>query len=455
MKTFYGEDLFLQTDTAKALYSRVKALPIYDYHCHMTAKDIFEDKVFENIGSLWLGGDHYKWRAMRQCGIDEKYITGNATWKEKFVKYAEIVPLLGNNPLYHWTHLELKTIFGICEPLNGANAVTIYERCNQIIAEKQLSPRKMLNLFRVELVCTTDDPADDLEYHKNLKGVLETKVLPAFRPDMICTGISKPNFVEYCKKLGATDFERLLATLKDRLDYFIANGCGVADHGISYPPQNHGNKKEAAAIFEKRLHGEPISVKEADQYSDYMLRFFIGLYAKKEIAMQLHLSPLRNINDKAFSALGADSGIDTVGDAITASNLARILNTANNETGLPKMIFYSLNDSQDAMIASVIGAFAGDVRGKMQLGAAWWFNDHKCGIEKQLNTYSSILPLGNFVGMLTDSRSFTSYCRFDYFRRILCNLLGNWVEAGDLDSDSAILIAENVCYYNAKEYFEM
>jgi len=455
MKSFYCDDLFLSNSTAIELYGRVKDLPIYDYHCHMTAKDIYEDKVFDNIGVLWLSGDHYKWRAMRQCGVDEKHITGDASWQDKFVKYAEIMPLLGNNPLYHWTHLELKTIFDIHEPLCANNAIDIYNRCNKVIETKKLSPRKMLKLFNVELVCTTDDPIDGLEYHQKLKGVIGTKVLPAFRPDMICTGITRPTFADYCKKLGADSFDALLVALENRLDYFISNSCGVADHGISYPPQNYCSKDEAKAIFEKKLACKEVTPFEADKFSDYLLRFFINLYAQKSIAMQMHMSPMRNINDKAYACLGADSGIDTVGDAISASNLARILNTANNSGSLPKMIFYSLNDSQDAMIASVIGAFADETRGKMQLGAAWWFNDHKNGIEKQLNTYSSILPLGNFVGMLTDSRSFTSYCRFDYFRRILCNLLGKWAESGELDIASAKLIADNVCYNNAKQYFRM
>lgn len=455
MKKFYDDSFFLHTDTAKELYNEIKALPIYDYHCHMTAKDIFEDKVFENIGQLWLGGDHYKWRAMRQCGIPEKYITGDASWKDKFCKFASILPLLGNNPLYHWAHLELKNVFGVNEPLNLSNAERIYDTCNRVIDEKQLSPRKMLELFRVEVVCTTDDPADDLVYHKKINGVIDTKVLPAFRPDMICTGIEKSNFVDYCAKLGANSFNSLLETLESKLDYFISCGCKVADHGISYPPKTYGTREEASVIFEKRISGRAVTSEEAEKYSDFMLRFFINLYAEKDIVMQMHMSPLRNINDKAFALLGADSGIDTVGDAISAGNLSRILNTANNSGKLPKMIFYSLNDSEDSMIASVIGAFAGDVRGKMQLGAAWWFNDHRLGIEKQLNTYSSILPLGNFVGMLTDSRSYTSYCRFDYFRRILCDLLGKWTEDGELDAASAKLIAQNVGYDNAKEFFGM
>ncbi len=455
MKKFYGNDFFLHTDTAKELYNEIKTLPIYDYHCHMTAKDIFDDNVFENIGQLWLGGDHYKWRAMRQCGIPERYITGDASWKDKFCEFASILPLLGNNPLYHWAHLELKSVFGVIEPLNSRSAERIYDACNRVIYEKQLSPRKMLELFHVEVVCTTDDPADDLAYHKKIKGVIDTKVLPAFRPDMICTGIEKSNFVDYCTKLGVNSFDSLLKMLESKLDYFVSCGCKVADHGISYPPKTYGSREDASVIFEKRISGKAVTSEEAEKYSDFMLRFFINLYAEKDIVMQMHMSPLRNINDKAFALLGADSGIDTVGDAISAENLSRILNTANNFGSLPKIIFYSLNDSEDSMIASVIGAFAGDVRGKMQLGAAWWFNDHRLGIEKQLNTYSSILPIGNFVGMLTDSRSYTSYCRFDYFRRILCDLLGKWVENGELDAASAKLIAQNVGYDNAKEFFGM
>ena len=451
---FHDEYVFVTSPSGQALYEQVKKFPIVDYHCHMTAKAVFEDRKFTNLGQIWLEGDHYKWRAMRQCGVPEKYITGDAPWKEKYLKFAEIMPLLSGNPLHHWVHMELQKVFHIGLPLRPDTAEAVWDQAQSEIMERKLSPRKMLTLFDVESLCTTDDPEDDLFWHQKLKGKLDTAILPAFRPDYLCTQVADKNFAAYCIRNEIHTFDDLLDFLEKRLDYFIENGCRIADHGISRLPTLYGSHTDASNVFTRRLGGSSLTEQEIERYSDCLLRHMMSLYAEKGIAMQMHMAPVRNVNAKAFADLGPDSGLDTVGDPVSAAILLRILNSVNSRgKGLPKMIFYCLNDTQDAMIASVIGAFADEQPGKMQLGAAWWFNDHRDGIEKQLKTYASILPLGNFVGMLTDSRSFTSYVRFDYFRRIFCNLLGRWVDDGEVSMRDAELVAKRVCYENANRYF--
>ncbi|MBR4467592.1 MAG: glucuronate isomerase [Clostridia bacterium] len=451
---FFDENVFLNNPTAVRLYEGVKKLPILDYHCHMTAKAIFEDRKFTNIGQIWLESDHYKWRAMRQCGIEEKYITGDASWKEKYLAYARVMPLLAGSPLYHWTHMELLKVFKIGLPLNEDTAAEIWNQANEQIMERKLSPQKMLDLFHVEVLCTTDDPEDDLFYHGMLKGKLNTRILPAFRPDLLVSKIGDKEFPAYCERNDIHTFDDLMDFLDSRLDAFIAAGCRVADHGMTCLPKTYGSHTDASNTFSRRMAGSSLSDQEIERYADCMLRHMMSKYAEKNIAVQLHIGPMRNVNTNAFPLYGPDSGFDTAGDFVDPKVLLRILNSVNSRgDGLPKMIFYCLNDTQDAIIASVIGAFADTTPGKMQLGAAWWFNDHRDGIEKQLKTYANALPIGNFIGMLTDSRSFTSYSRFDYFRRILCNLLGQWVENGELHSKAAELVAEKICYSNAKTYF--
>lgn len=451
MKEFYGDRVFIESNTAAELYNYVKDLPIYDYHCHMSAKDIYEDKMFDNIGQMWLAGDHYKWRAMRQCGIDEKYITGNSSMHEKFIKFASILQKLVGSPLYHWAHMELKTVFGINEPLSSDNAEEVWEKANDLILKNDFRPSSMLKLFNVEVVCTTDDPIDNLEYHKKLNGYT-TKVRPTYRPDRIMY-IAKPDFSDYIKQLGVNSFDELLKKSEDRLMYFIENGCKLADHAVSLFPEEVGSYEGAKSAFEKALNSEKLSKNEIDYYTDYMLQYFIGLYRKYDITMQLHMSPLRNSNTIMFNRLGADSGFDTIGSAVKAEKLVDILDRANVNTGLPKIIFYSLNPEADNMIATVIGAFSEEFPGKMQLGSAWWFNDNAQGIKRQLTISANAGLLGNFIGMLTDSRSFTSYVRFDYFRRILCSVIAKYIEDGEYPYGKfAQETVENVCYYNVKKY---
>ncbi|NLN04504.1 MAG: glucuronate isomerase [Clostridiaceae bacterium] len=451
MKEFYGEDVFLENEVAVELYNAVKDLPIYDYHCHMSAKDIFEDKQFDNIGEMWLGGDHYKWRAMRQCGIKEELITGKASMHDKFVAFASILPKLPGSPIYQWAHMELKTVFGIREPLCADNAEEVWEKANKVIKERGYSPSKMLELFNVEVVCTTDDPIDDLEYHKKLKDY-KTKVRPTYRPDRIMY-IEKEDFAGYIGRLGADSFDSLLKIAEDRLCYFIDAGCKVSDHAVSNFPKAQGNYEAAKSAFEKKLKGMLLDQNEMDAYVDFMLLFFIGLYKKHDITMQLHMSPLRNANTNMFKRIGADTGFDTIGSAVTAEKLVDILDRANTQTGLPKMVFYSLNPVADNMIATVIGSFSEGIPGKMQLGSAWWFNDHVKGIERQLTISANSGLLGNFIGMLTDSRSFTSYVRFDYFRRILCSVVSRYVVGGEYPGgETAIQLVKDVCYNNVKRY---
>lgn len=448
---FFGDKVFLESKTAEELYSYVKDLPIYDYHCHMTAKGIYEDKAFESIGQMWLAGDHYKWRAMRQCGVDEEYITGKASTHDKFIKFAGILPKLVGSPLYHWAHMELRTVFGIKEPLCAVNAEEVWTKANEVVVKEHLSPSSLLKLFNVEVVCTTDDPIDDLEYHSKLKEY-KVKVRPTYRPDRIMY-ITKPDFSQYIKQLGAESFDALLCIAEDRLKYFIEKGCKLSDHAISLFPEEEGSYDTAKNAFEKVLENEQLSKKEAGCYIDFMLQYFTGLYKKHDITMQLHMSPLRNANTNMFKRTGADSGFDTIGSAVSAEKLVSILDRANMNSGLPKIVFYSLNPEADNMIATVIGAFSEEMPGKMQLGSAWWFNDNAYGIKRQLTISANAGLLGNFIGMLTDSRSFTSYVRFDYFRRILCSVVAKYIDDGEYPVGKvAQELVENVCYYNVKNY---
>ncbi len=451
MKEFYGNDVFLENEVAKNLYEKVKTLPIYDYHCHMQAKDIYENIPFDNIGQMWLGGDHYKWRAMRQCGVDESLITGSGSMHDKFVAFAQVLPKLIGSPLYHWAHMELRYVFDIKEPLSSQNAEDVWNRANDKIKEKGYCPKNMIEMFNVDVICTTDDPADDLIWHKKLN-TFKTKVRPTFRPDRVMY-ITKPDFSEYISKYGVKSFTDLLNVIEDRLMFFIQNGCKLSDHAVSVFPKETGSFETAVKAFNKVINGESITDSEADCYIDFMLVYFIGLYAKHDITMQLHMSPLRNANSNMFKVTGPDSGFDTIGSAVKAETLVDILDRANTKTGLPKMIFYSLNPEADNMIATVIGAFSLGNPGKLQLGSAWWFNDNVQGIERQLAISANAGLLGNFIGMLTDSRSFTSYVRFDYFRRILCTVVSRYIlngeYPGEKDSEN---IVRDICYYNAKKY---
>ncbi len=458
MKKFFDDTVLLNNNSAVELYEKyAKNQPIIDYHCHLNPKEIYENKAFENIGELWLAGDHYKWRAMRQNGVDETFITGNADYKDKFIKFASTLEYAPHNPLYYWAHMELKQLFGINKPLTEKSVEGIWEEANAKIKAGGFSSQELIKHCNVKVICTTDDPADDLKYHKLMKN-MDTKVLPTFRPDIICFGLNRDDILDYVKRLGATEnteidsFDTLLTVLEKRLEYFVSAGCVVADHALGYIPPVKGEYEDAKKAFCSVLEGKKIDQADLDKYTDYMTRFFAVRYAEKNMVMQIHMAPLRNVNSKLFSLTGADSGIDVVGDPISAAHFARMLDDINKEGNLPKTIFYCLNSTVNDMIAAMTGAFSGEVPGKMQLGSAWWFNDHVDGIKAQIHALANAGLLGRFIGMLTDSRSFTSYVRFDFFRRILCNEIGEWVENGEFDPDCGKLI-EGISYENAKKYF--
>lgn len=459
MKDFFDEKVLLDGDTAYELYSKyAKDQPIIDYHCHLNPQEIYEDKSFSNIGELWLAGDHYKWRAMRQNGIDENFITGSADYKEKFSKFASTMEYAPGNPLYYWAHMELAQLFGIRKPLNEKNAEAIWNEANQAIAAGGFSAQSLIKRCNVKVICTTDDPADPLKYHTKMKDFSFVKVLPTFRPDIICFGLNREDILDYIKKLGASEnteiasFDVLLEVLEKRLEYFAEAGCVVSDHALGHIPPKKGTYEDAKHAFTSVLEGKKIDAAVLDLYTDFMTRFFAVRYSRRGWTMQLHMAPLRNVNTRLFRRTGADSGIDVTGDPISAQSFARMLDDINSEEALPKMVFYCLNATVNDMIAAMTGAFSCEVPGKMQLGSAWWFNDHVDGIKAQLHSLANAGLLGRFIGMLTDSRSFTSYVRFDFFRRILCTELGAWVEKGEFDADCGKLI-EGISYKNAKDYF--
>jgi len=465
MKQFYGEDFLIKNETGLQLYqSYAKNLPIYDYHCHLSAQEIADDHVYFDIGELLLKCDHYKWRLMRMCGIDENLITGNAPYKEKFLAYAKTLSSVFGNPVYQWTHMELKRYFGINEPLNETNALSIYERANRMMADGSFSARRLITQSNVFLIATTDDPCDDLRWHRAIQNDegFTTKVVPTFRPDLACD-ISKYTFVSYVQTLGKvakkeiSSFETFLVVLKERIDFFETLGCKIADHGIENIPLHLGSQEEAKAIFDTRLNGKPVSLVQAEQFLFFMLTFFAKEYTNRNWAMQIHMSVIRNQNSKLFDLLGPNIGTDSSGDVSSANALGILFDAIERDDGMPKTILYSLNPTSNYVLSSMLGNFAGGMPGKMQLGAAWWFCDHRDGIVEQLRLLASTGALGQFVGMLTDSRSFISYARHDYFRRILCNLIGNWAEAGEIPSDVETLgsFVANICFYNAKKYFEM
>ena len=460
MNSFFDDNVLLNNSFAVKLYNEyAKEQPIIDYHCHLSPKEIYENKQFTNIGELWLAGDHYKWRAMRQNGVDESLITGAADYKDKFVKFASTLEYAPGNPLYYWSHMELKQLFGIVKPLNERSADAIYNEANKRIAKGGFSAQDLIKRCNVKVICTTDDPADDLKYHKLMQNLGFVKVLPTFRPDIICFGLNRDDINEYIAKLGASEnteissFDKLLEVLEKRVEYFANAGCVVSDHALGYIPPERGEYDDAKAAFELVLANKKVDQALLDKYTDFMTRFFAKQYVQHDWAMQIHMAPLRNVNSKLFASLGADTGIDVVGNPINAEHFARMLDGINSESGLPRTILYSLNATVTDMIAAMTGAFSEKIPGKIQLGSAWWFNDHVDGIRAQLHSLANAGLLGRFVGMLTDSRSFTSYVRFDFFRRILCTELGAWVEKGEFDPDCGKLV-EGISYKNAKDYFK-
>jgi glucuronate isomerase len=466
MKPFLDDNFLLNSDTAAALFhDYAKALPIIDYHCHLSPQEIYENKTFANLTEVWLYGDHYKWRAMRANGVAEKYVTGapGVDDYERFTAWAETVPQTIGNPLYHWSHMELQRFFGIADPISGSNARAIWDQVNEQLAGGGFDARSLIARSNVEAVCTTDDPTDTLEYHikiKELEG-FGTKVLPAFRPDKGLE-IRKPGFIPWIRKLEETTggsvatYAQLLSALESRVSFFHTNGCLVSDHALDTVPYAETTETETAAIFAKALKGESISAEEEMKYKTFTLVFLGRLYAERGWTMQYHINASRNNNTRMFELLGPDTGYDSINDSLIAYPLMKLLDALERENALPKTILYSVNATQNDVLASIIGSFqGGGIPGKMQLGSAWWHNDTKEGMLSQLKSLAGMGLLSRFVGMLTDSRSFLSYPRHEYFRRIVCNLIGGWAENGEAPNDLELLggLVQNISYYNAKRYF--
>lgn len=457
------QDFLLSTPTAKWLYHEVaEKMPIIDYHCHINPKEIAEDRKFHNISEVWLGGDHYKWRQMRFGGIPEDVITGDAGPKEKFRAFASVLPGLIGNPMYHWSHLELKRVFGIEEPLTADNADEIYEKCNKVLA--QYSARGLMRKFHVKAVCTTDDPCDDLHWHEVIANdnTMEIKVLPAFRPDK-AINIEKEGFADYICKLSELTGIKIQCTqdvveaLSQRIDFFAAHGCLCADHGQDYCMYEKPDQAIADQAFQTAMEHKCPAKKEADVYKTMVTIACARKYVSKNWVMQIHFGCLRDNNKLQFARLGADTGYDAVNSRSGVENVAPLLNAFAENEGLPKMILYSLNPCDNTALVTIAGCFqGGGISGRIQQGSGWWFNDNRTGMRSQLTELANNGMLGCFVGMLTDSRSFLSYTRHEYFRRILCELIGEWVESGQYPEDKQQLrnLVEDICYNNTNNYFE-
>lgn len=466
MKALIHEDFLLQSEEARILYHEyAKALPIIDYHCHLDPQAIAGDKRFNSITELWLGGDHYKWRALRTFGIDENYITGSASDEEKFAKWSEVLPFTVGNPLYHWSALELKSYFGVEEQLNPQNWRDIYAHCNTLIAEDGFSAQGLITRSNVKWICTTDDPVDDLRYHGQIAGQqgFKTGVTPTFRPDkaLLIEADAFPAYVfslEQAVGYPITSFTLMERALLERIDYFHRQGCMISDHGFSHLPYEEAPSSVLEAIFSKRLSGESLSRLECDQYATALFLAMGRKYAAHGWAMQLHIGAIRNPNTRRFRELGADTGFDIIGDHSYAERLYKLLDGLDRTGELPKTIVYNLNAAQNDVLAAMVGSFQGDgIKGKIQFGSGWWYNDQKDGMIKQLTSLSNLGLLSCFVGMLTDSRSFLSYTRHEYFRRILCNLIGGWVTGGEAPRDLPFLggIVQDICFHNADRYFAL
>ena len=448
-----NETFMLKTQTARDLYEKVKDLPIIDYHCHLSPKQIAEDHRFADAYELFLGGDHYKWRQLRSNGIDETFITGDADPYEKWLGFARTFPLLIGNPLYHWTCLELKRYFNIDTPLTPDTAKEIWDTCNQLLATPEFSARQLIARSNVEIICTTDDPADDLKWHRQLREEkFATRVLPTFRPDKV-VNIEKADFLPYLQANGLKTFEEVCAWVKERIGFFHENGCRLSDHALEYVSFATGDAK---AAFKKKLKGKTLTKQEIDSFKTHLMGLCAEEYTRLNWTMQLHIGALRNNNTKMYNALGPDTGFDSINDLCIAEDLSAFMNHLEQADCLPKTILYTLNPKDNYVLGTMLGNFQkGPVVGKIQFGSGWWFNDNRDGMESQMCALANLGTLGNFVGMLTDSRSFVSYPRHEYFRRILCNLLGKWVEDGEYprDMDALTDIARRICYENAKNYF--
>ncbi len=466
MKKFMDENFLLNTPVAQELYHNfAKEMPIYDYHCHLSPADISLNKSYKNITKLWLDGDHYKWRAMRANGIDENYITGDADDYEKFVAWAKTVSMCIGNPLFHWTHLELQRYFGIYDVLNPDTAQDIWDKCNKVISEKDFRVKKIIEKSNVKLICTTDDPIDTLEYHKKIRedSNFRTKVLPTFRPDR-ALNIEETDFMMWLKKLcivsgvGVNSYSDYLRALDNRLIYFHQEGCRISDHSLEDVFYVDSDFNMVKKIFEKKLNGNSLTMDELKKFKTYTLNYLGKKYSEYGWVMQLHIGALRNNNSRMLGLLGKDTGFDSINDQSIAKPLSKILNSMDRENKLPKTILYCLNPKDNYVLGTMIGNFqTGGVPGKIQFGSGWWFNDQKDGIVAHMKALANLGLLSRFIGMLTDSRSFISYTRHEYFRRILCNLIGQWIMDGELPYDINYLgnIIKDICYNNAKDYFDI
>ncbi|MDO5410032.1 MAG: glucuronate isomerase [Lachnospiraceae bacterium] len=465
MKAFMDKDFLLSTDTAKKLFhTYAEGMPILDYHCHINPQEIAEDRKFENITQVWLGGDHYKWRQMRSNGVDEYYITGAASDREKFQKWAETLEKAIGNPLYHWSHLELQRYFGYTGHLNGETAEEVWNLCNAKLQEDSMSVRNIIRQSNVTLICTTDDPVDSLKWHQVIAAdeSFDVQVLPAWRPDK-AMNLEKPEYTDYLKKLGEVSqievksFADLKAALSARMDYFSKNGCSVSDHALEYVMYAPASDEKIEEIFGKRLQGEAVTREEEMMFKTAFMQFVGREYHRRNWVMQLHYGCKRDNNGLMYKQLGPDTGFDCINNYAPSAQTADFLNSLNVTDELPKTILYSLNPNDNEAIGTILGCFQdSSAVGKIQQGSAWWFNDHKTGMQAQMTSLANLGLLGNFIGMLTDSRSFLSYTRHEYFRRIMCDLIGGWVENGEYPADFTALkkITEGISYRNAVEYFE-
>lgn len=463
MKTFMGKNFLLTNKTAENLYHDfAKNMPIFDYHCHLSPKEVAENKRFRNITEIWLGGDHYKWRAMRASGVDERYITGDAPDKEKFMKWAETMPKCIGNPLYHWTHQELRTYFGIDKLLSPETAEEIWEKCNALLATDDFTARGFIKRSNVKVICTTDDPIDTLEYHMAIAkdSSFTVKVLPAFRPDK-SFAVDKPGYSDYVAKLskaagmGIESLDSLLEALKKRVEFFHTAGCRVSDHALDPLVFEEGSPDEVNTIFGKAIAGAALTETEIKKLKTCIMVFLGKQYARLGWVMQLHVGTIRNNSTRMMKLIGPDTGYDCIADYTYGVALAHFLDRLDTTGELPKTILYCLNPRDNEMLTTIAGCFQGSVPGKIQVGSGWWFNDQKDGMIRQMTALSQIGLLSLFVGMLTDSRSFMSYTRHDYFRRILCNMIGEWAEAGEAPDDIVLLgqMVQNICFNNARNYF--
>ena len=477
MKEFMDKDFLLETETAKHLFhDYAEHMPLVDYHCHINPKEIYEDRRFDNLVEVWLGGkqpeggyfgDHYKWRVMRSNGVSEDYITGDRPDYERFLKFVEALEMAIGNPMYHWCNLELRQFFGYDKPLTVENAEEAWNFCNEKLrTDPNLTVRGIIKKANVAFIGTTDDPVDTLEWHGRIAAdkTIDVKVCPSFRPDK-AINIQKEGFAEYIGKLAKSvgkesldSAEEVMDALVQRLEFFKTMGCRASDHGLDYVPFRPASAKKVNEIFQKAMAGESLSKKEAEKYQTAVLLCLGKAYHRLGIAMQIHYSCYRNANERMFRKLGPDTGFDMISQNTCGQDIARFLSALDESGELPKTILYSLNPADNAQLGTILGSFQSDeVPGKIQHGSAWWFNDTKSGMEEQMKSLANLSLLGNFVGMLTDSRSFLSYARHDYFRRILCNLVGNWVENGEYPNDDKALkrIVEGVCFRNAERYFEL